>query len=66
MADSDDLSLGYEPALRVVAAAVTAQGEMTSCAFKMIHALFPLLPLSVRFIPPITPAAASPPARPHQ
>ena len=67
----DEFSSGYEWAgwaPRVVAAAVKSYTEMTSCAFKMIHAPVPLLLLflSVRFIPPITPAAASPPAPPHQ
>lgn len=35
----DEFSSGYEPAPKAVAAAVKSYGEMTSCAFKMIHAL---------------------------
>lgn len=71
----DEFSSGYEPAPKAAAAAVKAYAEMTSCAFKMIHALVPLLPLSLllslspsaaRFIPLITPVAASPPAHPRQ
>lgn len=67
MTGMDEFSSGYEEAPGIVAAAVKAYTEMTSCAFKMIHDLVPLLLLlSVRFIPPITRAAASPPAPLHQ
>lgn len=75
MSRIDEFSSGYEPAPKAVAAAVKPYTEMTSCAFKMIHALLPLLPLlpllslflslsTTRFIPLITPAAAFPPVRP--
>lgn len=71
MSRIDEFSSGYEPAPKAVAAAVKPYTEMTSCAFKMIHALLPPLPLlpllslsTTRFIPLITPAAAFPPVRP--
>lgn len=73
MSRIDEFSWGYEPAPKAVAAAVKPYTEMTSCAFKMIHAWLPLLPLllslcpsTTRFIPPITPAAAFPPVRPRR
>lgn len=67
----DEFSSGYEPVPKAAAAAVKPYTEMTSCAFKMIHAPVPLSPslfpcLPARFIPRITPAAASPPAPPRQ
>lgn len=72
MSRIDEFSSGYEPAPKAVAAAVKPYTEMTSCAFKMIHALLPLLPppppflslSTTRFIPLITPAAAFPPVHP--
>lgn len=42
MTGMDEFSSGYEEAPGAVAAAVKAYTEMTSCAFKMIHARFPL------------------------
>lgn len=40
----DEFTSGYEPAPKAVAAAVKPYAEMTSCAFKMIHALLSLPP----------------------
>lgn len=49
----DEFSSGYEPAPKAVAAAVKPYTEMTCCAFKMIHALLPLLPLLLSLSPPL-------------
>lgn len=53
MSRIDEFSWGYEPAPKAVAAAVKPYTEMTSSAFKMIHAWLPLLPLLLSLSLPV-------------